>query len=241
MTEASDAVATWHAVWADSEEVPPGDRWLTESEAAVQGGLHVAKRREDWRVGRWVAKSAVSDCLGGVDVGSIEVLPTEDGSPSVRVLGGASLRVVVSLSHSEGRGFAVAACGGVSLGCDLEALAPRSPAFIRDYLTASERDAVRALEGSARDEAVTLVWAAKEAALKATRQGLRADTRSVEVGSREPPFAGTVWTPLSVKLTGGKLLRGWLRSLDGFAWAVVADAPGPSRILERAGRTGGAD
>lgn len=241
MNEPSGRVTTVHAAWADLAEVPRGDAWLTESEVAVQRGLRFAKRREDWRVGRWAAKSAVSACLGGVQVEDIEVLATEDGSPSVRIPGSGARRVAVSLSHSRRRGFAVAVRGEVNLGCDLEALAPRSPAFIRDYFTESERASVMALEGSDRDEAATLVWAAKEAALKAMRQGLRVDTRSVETGSGAYAPVGQSWAHLVVRPAEGTPLRGWLRRFDDFAWAVVSDAPDPARILERTGRTGATD
>jgi 4'-phosphopantetheinyl transferase len=234
-------VTTLHATWADLGEVPRGDAWLTESEAAVQGGLRFVKRRQDWRVGRWVAKGAVSDCLGGVQVEDIAVLATEDGSPCVRIPGHDAGPLAVSLSHSQGRGFAVVTRGAMNLGCDLEALVPRSPAFIRDYFTESERAMVMAFEGSARDEAATLVWVAKEAALKATRQGLRADTRSVEVRVPDDAAVGEDWAPLTVALFSGRPLRGWLRRLDGFAWAVLADALAPTRILERRGTAGAAD
>lgn len=241
MIEPFGRVVTLHAAWADFGEVPRGDAWLTRSEAVVQGGLRFAKRREDWRVGRWTAKAAVSACLGGVPVEDIEVLATEDGSPSARIPGSDAGRVAISLSHSQGRGFAVAAQGAMSLGCDLEALAPRSLAFIRDYFTESERAAVMALQGSPRDEGATLVWAAKEAALKAMRQGLRADTRSVEVRFGEQASVGVGWAQLAVSRAAGTPLRGWLRVFDEFAWAVVTDASGTTRILERRGRASAAD
>ncbi len=241
MIESPYEFTTLHAFWADLADVPSGDGWLTEAETAVQGGLRFAKRRDDWRVGRWAAKKAVSACLGGVGVEKVEVLATEDGSPAVGLPGGVGGPVAVSVSHSGGRGFAVAAPGAAALGCDLEALAARSPGFIRDYLTPSERDTVMALEGPDRDEAATLVWAAKEAALKATRQGLRADTRSVEVRAGVLPPVGQGWTSLTVKHAQAPPFRGWLRRFDGFAWAVVTDVLGPSTVMEHGGRADGAD
>ncbi len=227
------------AVWADSADVPPGDGWLTGAEAAVLRGLRFEKRRRDWRVGRWAAKGAVSACVGDVGVGRIEVLASEDGSPAVSLPRGTGGPVALSVSHSAGRGFAVAALGSVALGCDLEALSPRSPAFIRDYLTEAERDAVMALEGPERDAAATLAWAAKEATLKATRQGLRADTRSVEVAADGLLPAGGGWASLTVKPAEAEPFRGWLRTLDGFAWAVVTDATGPAAMVESGRRVKG--
>lgn len=241
MIESAGEVTTLHAFWADLADVPPGDGWLTEAETAVQRGLRFPKRRDDWRVGRWAGKRAVSACLGGVEVERIEVLATEDGSPAVGLFGGAEGPVAISVSHSGGRGFAVAVVGPVALGCDLEVLATRSPEFIRDYLTPRERGAVTALEGSDRDEAATLVWAAKEATLKATRQGLRADTRSVEVMTGVLPPVGEGWSALMVQRGEVAPFRGWLRRFDGFAWAVVTDVPGPSAMRVSGGRTGGPD
>ena len=45
-------------------EVPPGDAWLSARERAVLAGLRLAKRRDDWRLGRWTAKTAVAAWLG---------------------------------------------------------------------------------------------------------------------------------------------------------------------------------
>ena len=51
----------WHR--AGAMEVPPDDEWLTGHEHAVLAGLAVAKRRADWRLGRWSAKSLVAAVL----------------------------------------------------------------------------------------------------------------------------------------------------------------------------------
>ena len=39
-------------------EVPADDEWLTGAEHDVLAGLTMAKRRADWRLGRWTAKDA---------------------------------------------------------------------------------------------------------------------------------------------------------------------------------------
>ena len=65
---------------SSAAEVPPGDAWLSPRERAVLAGLRLAKRRDDWRLGRWTAKAAVAVRL---DVGPqrVEVLAAADGAP----------------------------------------------------------------------------------------------------------------------------------------------------------------
>ena len=65
---------------------------------------------------------------------------------------------------------------GLSLGCDLELVEPRSGAFVRTWLArgrAGERQAAAAEPG--RPRLANLIWTAKEAAAKARGEGLRLD------------------------------------------------------------------
>ena len=41
-------------------EIPAHDQWLSVRDAACLGGLRFAKRRADWRLGRWTAKRALA-------------------------------------------------------------------------------------------------------------------------------------------------------------------------------------
>ncbi len=75
----------------------------------------------------------------------------------------------------------VVAPAGVSLGCDLEVIEPRSAAFVTDYFTRNEQALVERTSKEERPRLVTLLWSAKESALKALHVGLRLDTNSVEV------------------------------------------------------------
>jgi len=71
---------------------------------------------------------------------------------------------------------------------------------------------------------VTLLWSAKESALKALGVGLRADTRSVSLA--EPPESGClrnadpIWRRLSMRCAFGEL-PGWWQSSDDFVRTVV--------------------
>ena len=48
---------------SSAAEVSPGDAWLSTRERAVLAGLRLAKRRDDWRLGRWTSKAAVAAWL----------------------------------------------------------------------------------------------------------------------------------------------------------------------------------
>jgi 4'-phosphopantetheinyl transferase len=221
-----------HLTRATTDDVAPGEAWLTPAERDVLGGLVFAKRAADWRLGRWVAKRAVAMALGepNLDPAEVEVLPAPGGAPTVAVRAeGRWPTVTLSLSHSGDSGFAAAARGKLRLGCDVETVASRSWGFLADYLTGSEVAWVRRDEPGA-DLRANLVWSAKESALKALGQGLRLDTRSVEVtagelaeGTLPSPWAGP-WSPLEVRHTGGELFVGWWCHAWGSVWTVVADA-----------------
>ncbi len=82
------------------------------------------------------------------------------------------VELAVSLSRTEGIGaFAVRA--GDWVGVDVEALRPVASTGLADMvLTASERDHVLSLSGTARDRAFHRAWTRKEAVVKAVGLGL---------------------------------------------------------------------
>jgi len=53
--------------WLEQTEadVPPENDWLGASEVARLNSMRFAKRRTDWRLGRWTAKRALAACLNG--------------------------------------------------------------------------------------------------------------------------------------------------------------------------------
>ena len=74
----------------------------------------------------------------------------------------------------------MAAADGV-LGCDLEVIEPHSDAFITDFFTAEEQALITKASAEDRFLVATLLWSAKESALKALHAGLRLGTLSVAV------------------------------------------------------------
>jgi len=211
--------------WMRTGAVEAEDGWLTPAEREVLGGITVPKRAADWRVGRWVAKDAVIRATGDEELvkDAVEVLASSEGGPVARILAPGNWPVVtVSLSHSGGMGFAAAAMGAFRLGCDVEEIAPRSDEFVNDYFTADEAAWVRSDAGR-RHLRANLLWSAKESALKALGEGLRLDTRAVEVTvhSSEEPLG---WGTLRVRAASGDRFSGCWRAAEGFVWTVVADA-----------------
>lgn len=206
-------------------DVPLQDDWLSDAERDVLAGLHLSKRREEWRLGRWTARRAVAAAVGRHDTpaGAIQILAGEDGAPRVTV-DGHDGPVSLSISHRAGRAFCVAAAHSMALGCDLELIEPRSNTFVRDYFTEGEQGLVHSAEHGERPLLANLVWAAKEAALKGLHVGLREDTRSVVVTWIAGGTGG--WLPLRLSVPGhDQPWPGWWRTRDGFVYTVAADQP----------------
>jgi 4'-phosphopantetheinyl transferase len=205
-------------------EVPEDDAWLSEREREVLSTLRIDKRRGDWRLGRWTAKSAVASWQG-VPLAAVEVIAAKDGAPEA-LIDGSEAPVALSLSHRAGRGLAAVGDVPAALGCDLEAIEPRSPAFVREWLRPAEQEMVGGLDGERRDLAANLVWSAKEAVTKVRREGLRLNIRqaTVEPGGLTGP-AGP-WERLRVAWEDGPTERGWWRQEPGWVMVVVGD-PAP--------------
>ena len=217
-------------------DVPQDDDWLAAEERARLQSMSVAKRREDWRLGRWTAKRAVvaawSDLAGArelPELSSLEIRPSPDGAPET-YMRGARAPLTVSISHSADQGLSAVAAGPVAIGCDIEEIAARTDRFVEDYFTERERALVGEAAGEERGLAATLIWSAKESALKALRQGLRLDTRSVEVSltgglhrsSEKSGLTGEEWSPLLVRHGAGDFHGLW-RTQRRFVLTIVAE------------------
>lgn len=228
-------------------DVPTDDDWLSASEAACLGALRIPKRRADWRLGRWVAKRAVSICLKApsdprTSVG-IEIRPADSGAPEV-FINSQPAGVTISLSHRSGIAMCAVAPSGTDLGCDLEMIEPRSDAFVADYFTDEEQAFIAQASAVDRFRLLALLWSAKECALKALREGLRLDTRSVTVNLPECVWtsahyevvAGSslhhhlIWRPLEVRCTSGQVFLGWWGQAGNLVQTLVA-APAPTRPI----------
>jgi len=205
-------------------DLPVSDEWLSRREIERLRAFKVPKRRSDWRLGRWTAKQAVASLLGNAhDLAHIEIVAEASGEPTV-ALPNEIAGLAISLTHCAG----VAACAVVEhgvVGCDIEVVAERGAAFLADYFTSQEQ-ALIASAGAESARMATVIWSAKESALKAVREGLRRDTRSVYV-SRIDADEPSTWSALTVRCDTGEVFEGWWCEADGLVRNLLA-APAPS-------------
>jgi len=245
--------------WLEQSEadVPEEDNWLSAAEKACLDAKRVPKRRADWRLGRWTAKLALSAYLNtpaeAPVLAKIEIRPAASGAPEV-FIAGRPAPAAISISHCNGKSLCAVAPFETALGCDLELVEHRSDAFIADYFTAAEQALVAQAPDANRPRLATLLWSAKESALKALHQGLRLDTRSVVVGLPkgvepskldEKPCAAhpdiplaqqrSSWQPLEVHCAGGEIFHGWWRQIGCLLRTLVAIPAPDSPIALRLG------
>lgn len=170
--------------WLISTEKPPEPAtFLSPTELQALAEKRFPKRRAEWLNGRWAAKRLLRAShrqLTNVPFQQIEIVNTTQGVPYA-IVNGQVMQGSLSISHRDQGAFcAVIHEPSYFVGADIERVEPRSSAFIIDYFTVSETRYIcdRATE---RHLLATLMWSAKEAMLKALGQGLRLDTRQVEV------------------------------------------------------------
>lgn len=227
--------------WLEQTEadLPEGDDWLSPSETIRLSTMRFAKRRNDWRLGRWTAKSTLALYLNvSADprvLASIEIRPASSGAPEA-FFQDKPAAARISLSHRAG----IAACAvtrstGV-LGCDLEIIEPRSEAFVADYFAPEEQALMARSSPADRPRISALLWSAKESALKALREGLRLDTRSVVASLFVDSFdSGSSdlnrWNPLHIRCADGSVFRGWWQMTNSVVRTVVANPCPRSPIL----------
>ena len=210
---------TWHRSCVG--EVPDDDNWLTDHDRAVLAGLKVAKRRADWRLGRWTARSLVAAVLD-VSPDRVEIRAAGDGAPDAFV-DGTCAGLSLSLSHRDGVAVAAVIALPARVGIDLETVEPRSDAFVREWLSSDEQAALPR-DGDARDLGVLCCWTGKEASAKMLREGLRLDVRKAVVTSDPPTTA--VWAPMRVTWGPEEIThRGWCGRKGSWLVAIVSDPP----------------
>ncbi len=226
------------------DDVPAGDAWLGPHERRVLAGLHLDRRRSDWRLGRWTAKAALSRRFR-IAGERFEILAAADGAPEAW-LDGERRGWSLSISHRGGRALASVAAPPSIVGCDLELIEPRSDAFIRQWLAPQERQVVLSSPRSERARLANLMWAAKEAAAKVRRDGLRLDVRRAVVHA-EMGRAADEWRRLRVEWVGAeRATEGWWRADSGWVMVVASEpaaaapeTPPMALVSSRGGRPGG--
>jgi 4'-phosphopantetheinyl transferase len=210
----------------DFTDVPDKDDWLGEEECRILSGLRFVKRRNDWRLGRWTAKQAVHryQLKSNSALATIEIRAAGDGAPEVFQSNNPE-NICLSISHSNARGFCVVGPSDFAVGCDLESLEEREEALIHDYFAPEEISYCLKAAAEEKILVVNRIWSAKESILKALREGLRRDTRSVIV---HPDFqkAEGEWNPWTGRcLESMRIFYGWWRAETGYIMTMVSDRP----------------
>lgn len=166
------AVGVW---WATVRPVDELDLTpLSAEERARVDRLAVTSAKSRSALARVLLRAALADVLGEAPA-SFDI--QWDHGPQL-VGGGPSL----SLSHSADRVVvAISEVGEVGVDIEPSARGARMKASVVDHITtAAERDALAAL-GDGRHHATIQLWTAKEAVLKATRDGLRLSPNGLEI------------------------------------------------------------
>ncbi|MEZ4516696.1 MAG: 4'-phosphopantetheinyl transferase superfamily protein [Chloroflexota bacterium] len=232
-----------HWLLQTAESVPTADDWLSQDETRFLQTLKIEKRRNDWLLGRWTAKSLIAHVLAAqvnnrLGFPSISIHKSPDGSPVVDLSSAGEklplLTLSISHSHQVGAAALVAAANW-PLGIDLEYLEPRHPHFVADYFTMDEQQQLADLPEADQVTAVNAIWSGKEAALKAIRRGLVQDTRVVSCrlgfGAADPDS----WSHFEINWDERHLtdrpptLQGWWQSINGFVLTIATATDNPVR------------
>ena len=216
---------------------------LSPSELQKFSTFRFPKRRDEWLLGRWTAKTLVNSlpAYQRYSLDQIEISSTFQGAPCIRLPDGTIPADCLTISHSNTFAFCALAAGSVvRIGADLEKIEVRTETFILDYFTPGERQIVATFPHEIRATAATLIWSLKESMLKALGVGLRWDTRAVEVKSLPDSLASGDTTGKWQKVTigeakpGQRAFAGWWQHRDPFilTLAGLAESQADLRSLQ---------
>jgi len=163
------------------------DYVLTRNERAIwREKLKFEKRRLDWLVGRIAAKEAIRQLakdrmqilLGPLD---IEIHHDEKRRPVVSLSGGPH-DILVSISHTDGIGMALASLArDGSPGIDSEQISSREADFGARFLKGEELRYLDRCPVEQKDQELTRLWSAKETAFKSLGGALEMTSFNVDV------------------------------------------------------------
>ncbi len=208
---------------------------LTPQEQVQLDQFTSQQRRRDWLLGRWTAKRLLRKVIAHrfglqAPLCAITIHTKPNGAPFPEVYLPLEDRGFnLSLSHKEGYALCAVVEGRhTPVGADLEWIEPRDENFVRDFSSCAEQALLTSRAPRLRDLQVTALWSAKEAALKATGQGLRIEPRDVscliEPVAAEPqnwiPFK-IDWNPKLSVAASLPQLTGWWHVLGRFVLTVV--------------------
>jgi 4'-phosphopantetheinyl transferase len=237
----------WTLVRASQMPLDFTENSLSGTEMLKLADLRFPKRRDEWLLGRWAAKSLVKSISSyqGYSLEELEIRNTHNGAPYIQQPDGAILADCLSISHSHRLAVCALSLGqDLKIGADLEKTESRTDEFIADYFTKEEQGLVACTPVEIRHTAVNLVWSMKESMLKALGVGLHWDSRKVEVRGIEGlyplmPRSGE-WQKMQIGdfQEPGRQWAGWWQcrkdfviTLAGFAGGSME--PASIRLVEK--------
>lgn len=168
------------------------DYLLTKKElAAWRTQNQTKKRKNDWLLGRIAAKEAVrmlvkkgtGHVLGPHD---IEINTLSDRSPEVTIKDQDLPPILISISHTDGNGFALATFANAGKpGIDAEVVKERESDFAATFMQKKELTRLDALPQAQKAKELTAIWAAKEAMYKAHLGTVEASSFELEAKKDE--------------------------------------------------------
>jgi len=226
----------WTLVQDGQMPVDYAENFLSEREMYKLSSLRFPKRRDEWLLGRWAAKSLVQSIspYRGYTLDELEIRNTKNGAPFIQQPDGAVLADCLSISHSHRQAVCALSLGqNFNIGADLEKIEVRTDEFVADYFTAMERETISSLPNEIRQTAVNLIWSMKESMLKALGVGLNWDSRKVEVREIEGLFPLTSSAGKWQKAQIGDFQKpqrqwaGWWQCRKNFVITLVGFTGGP--------------
>ncbi|MEM7083897.1 MAG: 4'-phosphopantetheinyl transferase superfamily protein [Pseudomonadota bacterium] len=206
-----------------------GNAWLSNEEQQRANRFKFEHHRVLWTRSRIALRSALAAELDAAPE-SLVFDTADNGKPHLR----AHPSLKFNLSHSHEK--ALIAIGDRDVGCDIEYVKPIRDwaAVTRRFFSAHEQHELAKLPERDKLAAFYRVWTRKEAVIKATGQGLRADLRSFDVSimadaavlnERHAPIDALPWQLGSMSLNdeyvGAVALRAIHRvSLNVCEWAM---------------------
>jgi 4'-phosphopantetheinyl transferase len=210
--------------------------FLSLGEQQKLSKMRFSKRRDEWLLGRWTAKSLICSLpdYQGFSEAEIEIVNTPEGAPLIRLPDGQISPDCLSISHSGQLAFCtLTQAPMLKIGADLEKVEPRSEDLVKDFFTPAEQRLADSFPGEEWHTAITLIWSMKEAMLKALGVGLHWDTRLVEVRAIEDEVPGG-WRAATVGEPGTKNRpwAAWWQRRGDFVMTIAgfAEHAGPSSV-----------
>jgi 4'-phosphopantetheinyl transferase len=208
-----------HVLWlevGDFEEPYAFARVLASDELARASQFFLERDRSRYLVAHSALRlvlAAYLDCPSG----ALRFLTGNNGKPAL-----AGRPLEFNLSHSGDIVAIAVACAGRDVGIDVERMRPLPDmaGLLRHFATSAEAAVWHSLPADRRERAFYRLWTRKEAALKATGDGLLGAPGGFEAGSGEA----------MVQLVAGEDL--WIRCLEaraGYA-AALAGTGAPARL-----------